>query len=235
VPQVWIEAMKYEHNRQKYARVQQLINIQMARAYRTTSSEALCIMTGMIPIILKLEEVIKQYTFKEKQHYQTTHLNYDVEHRYRLNPAKAVPIIEAETHEEATISAYTDRSKYQTGVGSGVVIFKGSDIIARQKLKLGNRCLNNRAEQLAIHKAQEETELLNRESISPLTAIIYTDSRVSLDSIHNPNNHAYLIEEIRKKIDSLERNEWRIKFYLVKAHARTHGSKIADRPAKEGA
>jgi len=38
---VWIDAMKYEHNRQKYIRVQRLINIRMAKAYRTTSSEAL--------------------------------------------------------------------------------------------------------------------------------------------------------------------------------------------------
>jgi hypothetical protein len=43
---VWIEAMKYEHNRQKYIRVQRLINIRMAKAYRITSSEALCMLTG---------------------------------------------------------------------------------------------------------------------------------------------------------------------------------------------
>jgi len=51
-------------------------------------------------------------------------------------PGKSVTIKEVENHEKATISAYTDGSKCQRGVGSGVVIFKGSDIIARQKLKL---------------------------------------------------------------------------------------------------
>jgi hypothetical protein len=56
------------------------------------------------------------------------------------------------------------------------VIIKGSDIIARQKKKLEDRCSKNQAEQLDIHKALEEIELLNREGISPLTAIIYTDS-----------------------------------------------------------
>jgi ribonuclease HI len=111
------------------------------------------------------------------------------------------------------------------------VIFKGSDIIARQKLKLEDRCSNNHVEQLAIHKALEEIELLNRESISPLTAIIYTDSRVSLDSLLNPNNHSFLLEKIRKKVASLERNEWRIKFSWVKAHTGTHGNEIADRLA----
>jgi len=67
----------------------------------------------------------------------------------------------------------------------GVVIFKGSDIIARQKMKLEDRCSNNQTELVAIHKALEEIELLNRERISPLTVIIYTDSQVSLDSLRN--------------------------------------------------
>jgi len=49
---VWIDDMKYEHNIQKYIRVQRLINIRMAKAYRTTSSEALCILKGMTPIII---------------------------------------------------------------------------------------------------------------------------------------------------------------------------------------
>jgi hypothetical protein len=44
---VWIDSMKYEPNRQKYIRVQRLINIRMAKAYRTMSSEALYILMGM--------------------------------------------------------------------------------------------------------------------------------------------------------------------------------------------
>jgi hypothetical protein len=35
---------------------------------------------------------------------------------------------------------------------------------------------------------------------NPRTVMIYTDSRVALDSLHNPNNYAYLVEEIRKKL-----------------------------------
>ena len=68
-----------------------------------------------------------------------------------------------------------------------MVILKGSEVIARYKLKLANSCSENQVEQLAIQKALEEIELLDRESINPPTAIIYTDSRVALDSLRNPN------------------------------------------------
>jgi len=102
-------------------------------------------------------------------------------------------------------------------------------------MKLEDRCSNNQAELVAIHKALEEIELLNRERISPLTAIIYTDSRVSFDSLGNAKNHSFLVEEIRKQVASLERREWRIKYSWVKAHAGTLGNEMADRLAKEAA
>jgi hypothetical protein len=53
---VWIDTMKFEYNKCKYIRIQRLINTQTAKAYRTTSSEALCILTGITPIIIKTEK-----------------------------------------------------------------------------------------------------------------------------------------------------------------------------------
>jgi len=71
-------------------------------------------------------------------------------------------------------------------VGSGVAIFKGRNMIANERLKLNPRCSNNQAEQFAILKALENIETLNNNIINPSTAIIYTDSRISLDSLQNP-------------------------------------------------
>jgi hypothetical protein len=96
----------------------------IATAHRTTSSEALRILTGMTPIILKLAEVVKQYSFREKQQNQDINNDQDVEYRLWPHPARATTITEIETHEKVTISAYTNGSKYQRGVGPGVVIFK---------------------------------------------------------------------------------------------------------------
>jgi len=57
--------MEYEYNRLKYIRVQRLTNIRIAKAFRTTSSEALCILAGMTPIIIKTEEAVKQNNIRK--------------------------------------------------------------------------------------------------------------------------------------------------------------------------
>jgi hypothetical protein len=41
--------------------VQRLIKIKIAKAYRTVSHEALCILTGMTPIDIKMEEAAEIY------------------------------------------------------------------------------------------------------------------------------------------------------------------------------
>ena len=40
---------------------------------------------------------------------------------------------------------------------------------------------------------------------------------------------------LRRKVASLENNEWKIKFSWVKAHAGNYGNELADRLAKEAA
>jgi len=95
--------MKYEHNRQKYIRVQRLINIRMAKAYCTTSSKALCMLTGITPIIIKLEEVVKRYNIKRRLGNRTFELDYDVGLKYWPHPADAVTIKEVPGNDEASV------------------------------------------------------------------------------------------------------------------------------------
>ena len=46
---VWAGALRFEYNRIKYVRVQRIMNIKLAKVFRTTSSEALCILPGTTP------------------------------------------------------------------------------------------------------------------------------------------------------------------------------------------
>jgi ribonuclease HI len=115
------------------------------------------------------------------------------------------------------------------------VAFKVRELVAKVQHKLDNRSSNNQAEQQAILKVLETIALINSNSVNPRTAIIFTKSRVSLDSLHDPNIHAYLVTEIRKKLTSMVRTKWKIKFSWVKAHVGIFGNELADRLAKEAA
>jgi hypothetical protein len=45
----------------KLLRIQRLINIRIVKAYRAMSNEALCVITGLTPINIKIEETAKYY------------------------------------------------------------------------------------------------------------------------------------------------------------------------------
>jgi len=57
------------------------------------------------------------------------------------------------------------------------------------------------------------------------TAVIYTDSKITLDSISNAKNHNHLVEEIRKRAVTTNKNKWKIELKWVKAHAGIYGNK----------
>jgi hypothetical protein len=52
---VWEEAVKKQRLLRKMQRTQQLINIKIAKAYRTISFEASCLMAGIQPIGIEIE------------------------------------------------------------------------------------------------------------------------------------------------------------------------------------
>ena len=231
---VWAKAMKHACNRLIYTRVQRLINIKIAKAFRTTSSEALCILTGLTPIIIKVEEAAKLYDLTKGKGIQSN-IDGKVEPKNWSHPADTVRLLETEGHKEVTMQIYTDGSKSEHGVGSGVAIFTGNELTKQLTFKLDDRCSNNQAEQLAIVKALEEIERTTQIPRNQRTAIIYTDSRITIDSLTNSRTHNRLIEEIRKKVTILERLSWTINLSWIKAHVGIHGNELADRLAKEAA
>jgi hypothetical protein len=58
---VWKKAINIVSYKSKLVRVQRLINIKIAKAYRTVLNEALCILTGLTPIDIKVEEAFQIY------------------------------------------------------------------------------------------------------------------------------------------------------------------------------
>ena len=235
---VWINAMRYESNRKLYIRVQRLINIKMAKAYRTTSAEALCTLTGMMPIIIKAEESAKLYNITRGSR-KLKEFDHEAEPKSWPHPADSIRIYEEEGKVERNISTlqiFTDGSKGAYGVGAGIVTYMDNVLKCEERFKLDNRCSNNQAEQLAIVKALDTIERNTREIAEQnRIAIIYTDSKITIDSLKNTKKHTNLINEIRNKVKTLEIDKWRVSFAWIKAHAGIHGNELADRTAKAAA
>ena len=53
---IWESALTKASYKTKLIRVQRLMNIRIAKSYRTVSNEALCVITGLNPIDIKIEE-----------------------------------------------------------------------------------------------------------------------------------------------------------------------------------
>jgi len=108
---VWAEAMRFEYNRLKYIRVQRLMNIKTAKAFRTTSSEALCILAGTTPIIIRTEEAAKQHFLRRGKGALTQSIDQEVELKNWPHPAGVAAFIEVKEYDDKTMQIYTDGSK----------------------------------------------------------------------------------------------------------------------------
>jgi hypothetical protein len=86
---VWIESLQRKSNALKLKRIQRLINIKIAKAYRTTSHEALCLLTGITPITIELENLARRYHITRRKEQEGA---YYVPKDYRKwpHPAEAI-------------------------------------------------------------------------------------------------------------------------------------------------
>jgi len=88
----------------------------------------------MTPILIKLEKETAQYKIKQNSGKSEIEWDCDVEIQNWPHPAEVGTIYEVEGNEETSIQVYTDGRKQEQGVGSGAVIFKGSEMIANYNL-----------------------------------------------------------------------------------------------------
>jgi len=215
----------------KLIKVQKLINIKIAKAYRMVSNEALCILTGLTPIAIKIEEAAQFYLLSRSSTKEEAQIDHDMGVKHWQHPAETITILTENNEETSSIQIFTDGSKTEKGVGAGIVIFESGHHTKSLKCRLNKRCTNNQAEQLAILRALNYTGNIQTEDT---TATIYMDSQITLDSLQNSNIHTFLIEEIRRKLTEMRKTDSKIKLRWVKAHE-IRGNELADTPTKDAA
>jgi len=193
--------MGKESYKSKLIKVQTLLNIKMAKAYRTVSHEALCILTGMTPIEIKIEEAAQLCYATRGNTNDKTQFERDAGVRKWQNPADAIIRVLKEEEEKNPIQIFTDGSRSERVVGSGVAIYRSGESINTIQCRLSKKCTNNQAEQFAILTALEHIEKIQT---TDKRAIIYTESQTTLDKLQNSNIHIYIVEEIRRKITEVK-------------------------------
>jgi len=228
---IWEKAVTKQNNLMKYHRVQRTMNIKIAKAFRTLSYKASCVLAGVHPIRLAIEENVRTY--------KATHNNieYDapLEARYWPHPAE-IPLIRAPTQIlHNVINVFKDGSKIGGEVGAAAVIIKDDIILHQSTFKQHERCSNNQAEQVAILRALQQIQSLQLTEDAEKIAVVNTDSKVTLDALQNRNKHYILTESIRKEIKRLEDLQWTVFSNWVKANVRIQGNEMADRLAKKAA
>ena len=233
---VWEEVIRKKKNLQNLHRVQRLINLKVSKAYRTLSYEASCVMAGVMPIELIIDEQVNLYKIKNG----ISRLQYDCDLPTPVkdwpHPAERQKITFTNNLTTYSFQIFTDGSKTEEKVGSGVAIYKDNNLIKQYKYRLQTHCSSNQAEKIAILKALENIQFLPKFNDYNNTAAIYTDSKVTLDSIDNNHIHCTLSSKIRESLRHLHEKNWTVgHFGWVKAHIGIEGNETADKLAKAAA
>jgi ribonuclease HI len=153
-----------------------------------------------------------------------TEYDTPLEVRYWRHPAELATIHEVENGTRYTTEIYTDGSKTGDNVGAAGIIHVNGKMVHQLKFKLHGHCSNNQAEQIAILKVLEKSELQDGHDNSKRMAM-YTDSRITLGLLQNTFKRTRLIELIRNRIITLTHLKWIIHFAWVKGHGGDRGER----------
>jgi hypothetical protein len=110
---VWKEAIEKVSYKLKLIGVQRLIKI--AKAYCMVSNEALCILTGLTPFSIKIEEATQFYELTSGSKKEGALVDCDMEVKDWHDPTETITIHTKNIKEMSTIQTFTDGSKSERG------------------------------------------------------------------------------------------------------------------------
>ncbi|GBO15246.1 Putative protein in type-1 retrotransposable element R1DM [Araneus ventricosus] len=222
--------------RQSLNTIQRRPLIKLTNAYKTTSTVALQVLAGTLPLDLRAREVFDKFllvTARQNIVCNGVTLNWNsYEGRQNIfdkHPEKWVSIpygMEDPTYEE--IEIYTDGSKRDNHTVTAMVVFYHGVMIHHEIHRLPDHATFYQAEIMGIRMALEYVD----KSVKWHKFHIYTDSLSSLQALSNPTNSTPSLCDIKDIYDRIVKVKW-LRLHWIKAHVGYEGNEAADAFAKE--
>ncbi|GBM69908.1 hypothetical protein AVEN_96425-1 [Araneus ventricosus] len=204
----------------KLLQIQRYPLLSITKAYRTTSNEALQILSGCIPIDLKAQMIVEtDFKIRGVELNDNTHL-IDFEIEEKIKPWEISRISwDYFINTRGGYPVYTDGSKMNGKVGSAFVLYLGGDEIDSFTYRLTDNSSVFMAEVFAINKAIDEIILRNLDYVD-----LITDSRSALMALYSLNEKRFHVNRIKRKILNYS---GKINLKWVRAHKGTKGNELA--------
>ncbi|KAJ2941658.1 hypothetical protein O0L34_g14716 [Tuta absoluta] len=240
---VWAQAAQKIYIQKQLNTVQRGFAQKICKAYRTVSLNAALILTGLLPLDLRIQEAAQLFEAKRGRP-QDILAGRELEQRVCFLEAQHPAIeqdIQFECLEDFTpetidkhqiygTKIFTDGSKIEGKVGAAFSCWNDSCETNFKKFKLEPYCTVFQAEMYALYRAT--IFVLEKEEQS--TAVL-SDSRSSLELLKDRDSFHPLAYAIRRNLTSIATSGKTIRLFWVRAHIGVQGNERADELAKEAA
>ncbi|XP_023242194.1 uncharacterized protein LOC111640414 [Centruroides sculpturatus] len=200
----WYIAAEKGSIKRKLRSAQRTALLRMTRTYRTTSTEALMVITGTTTIEMILREKAKAYVCRrgysiniKNETYQGTDYEMQSTDMILPGPYKQIAINIAKEEDSSEIEIYTDGSKVEGQVGAFFLVIKDNEEIYQDQYRLDDICSVYQDELFAILQTIRWVIFTCHTS----SVIINTDSRAAIQTRKQFNDKNMIALEAKKQIE----------------------------------
>ncbi|CAH2106387.1 unnamed protein product [Euphydryas editha] len=216
----------------------------ICKAYRTVSLTSALVLSGLLPLDLRIREAAMLYKTKKGHCVDFLPPGRELERRVgpMQNPHPSLlitteyerleslnPQILEEHHIDGPL-IYTDGSKIEGKVGAALTWWDQGREVRHSTFRLESHNTVFQSEMYALFRAVDMARQSKEGSIN-----ILSDSRSSLDLLRSPSVTHPLAIEMKRCIRQIREEKRSVRFFWLKAHVGTPGNERVDELAKKAA